>query len=81
VILPRDRCAFQFGWHLPSAEPIFAGEAHRPANGNTLINSGTEPVVREVMRDGVVVWEIQWGVPRFIGRAVLLEDLYAFAPE
>jgi hypothetical protein len=61
-------------------EPIFAGEAHRLANGNTLINYGTSPVVREVTHDGAIVWEIRWLVPRFIGRTIFIEDLYAFAP-
>jgi hypothetical protein len=61
-------------------EPIFAGEAHRLANGNTLINYGTSPVVREVTRDGTIVWELRWLVPRFIGRSIFIEDLYAFAP-
>lgn len=61
-------------------EPIFAGEAHRLPNGNTLINYGTSPVVREVTRDGAIVWEIRWLVPRFIGRSIFIEDLYAFAP-
>jgi hypothetical protein len=61
-------------------EPIFAGEAHRLANGDTLINYGTTPVVREVSPEGLIVWEIRWPEERFIGRTVFVEDLYAFVP-
>lgn len=58
-----------------------AGEAHRLASGNTLINYGDHPVIREVDPDGIVVWEVQWESGHFLGRTVFLEDLYALAPD
>ncbi len=65
-----------------------AGEAHRLANGNTLHNTGTGGRIREYTPSGEVVWDLDWGQPgwgdpstaRLVGRGVLLEDLYAFAP-
>jgi hypothetical protein len=58
-----------------------AGEAHRLVSGNTLINYGDTPTIREVAPDGTIVWEVQWESGHFIGRTVLLDDLYDLVPE
>lgn len=70
-------------WNFGLGEGIYAetaGEAHRLANGNTLHNYGSGGRIREVTSDGEVVWDVEWGDGRLLGRTVLLEDLYAFAP-
>lgn len=61
-------------------EILKAGEAHRLPGGNTLHNYGTSSRVREVTPDGEVVWDVSWGAGRLLGRTVLLDDLYDFAP-
>jgi hypothetical protein len=65
-----------------------AGEAQRLSNGDTLHNLGTCGILREATPEGEVVWDVDWreGVEegaqdgRLIGRAVFVDDLYAFAP-
>jgi hypothetical protein len=59
---------------------LYAGEAHRLPNGNTLVNYGTTPLIREVTSEGDIVWEIGWSEQSFVGRSVFLDDLYPFAP-
>jgi hypothetical protein len=63
------------------------GEAHRLAGGNTLHNFGTHAVLREVTRDGQVVWDVRWESEQYgiggssTGRsAPVSADLYRFAP-
>jgi len=58
----------------------YAGEAHRLANGNTLLNYGDGGIVREYTPDCDVVWHLRWPGGPMLGRAVFLEDLYDFAP-
>jgi len=57
-----------------------AGEAHRLAGGNTLLNYGTGGHLREYTSDCEVVWHAEWTNGNLLGRAIFLEDLYAFAP-
>ncbi len=54
----------------------YAGEATRLPNGNTLINFGTDGVVREITPDTTVVWEIDWE-DHLVGHLTPVEDLYA----
>ncbi len=56
------------------------GEAHRLPNGNTQHNYGETARLREATPDGTVVWDIDWGSPRVIGRTTPIRDLYDFAP-
>jgi len=70
-------------WSFGEGEGILmesAGEAHRLPGGNTLHNMGSGTRVREITPDGDIVWEVAWDTPRLLGRTVLVEDLYAFAP-
>ena len=55
---------------------VYAGEAQRLANGNTLINYGTGADLREVTHEGDVVWEVQWAADYNIGHVTLIGDLY-----
>ncbi len=70
-------------WNFGIGDGIWAdnmGEAHRLPGGNTLHNTGETARLREVTPDGEVVWDIDWGGPRVIGRSTPISDLYAFAP-
>ncbi len=56
------------------------GEAYRLDNGNTVLNTGSDPLIREVTTDGETVWEVSWGGNRVLGHMTFiegLEDLYA----
>ena len=57
-----------------------AGEVHRLGNGNTVHNYGASPVVQEVTPDGTVVWQIDFGGTKLIGRSTFIDDLYDFMP-
>lgn len=57
--------------------PIHHGEAVRLEGGNTLLNYGTDGVVRELDPDGQVAWELAWDQPYMLGHNELIEDLYA----
>jgi hypothetical protein len=70
-------------WSFGEGEAIYgstAGEAHRLANGNTLHNYGAAGRLREVTSIGEVVWDLDWGENRLIGRTIFTDDLYRFAP-
>jgi hypothetical protein len=70
-------------WSFGEGEGIYAetaGEAHRLGNGNTLHNYGSGGRLREVTTTGEVVWDVAWEGNKLLGRTVLLEDLYDFAP-
>lgn len=54
------------------------GEAHRLPNGNTQHNYGETARLREATPEGTVVWDIDWGSPRVIGRTTPIRDLYDF---
>lgn len=60
----------------------YKGGAWRLENGNTLHYLGDFPGVREVTPEGQEVWALRFTGDEqpWIGRATLLEDLYAFAP-
>ncbi len=79
----RQVWSFAEGDGIPALE---YGEAHRLPGGNTLHNYGSTTRVREATPEGLVVWDLAWldeqgePLPAFIGRSLLLEDLYAFAP-
>ena len=58
----------------------YAGEAHRLASGNTLLNYGEGGQIREYTPDCDVAWHLEWKGGPLLGRAVFLEELYDFAP-
>lgn len=87
----RQVWSFGEGEGLPGCQ---MGEAHRLDGGNTLHNHGTFAVLREVTREGEVVWDARWedreyscyGGPSTPGHQILRStpvgsDLYRFAPE
>ncbi len=81
--LDDDERALRQVWSFGEGEGIempSAGEAHRLAHGNTLHNMGSAARVREITPDGAVVWDVAWESPRLLGRTLLVDDLYAFAP-
>lgn len=55
----------------------YSGEAQRLANGNTLINYGTDGAIQEVTPDGQVAWEVAWPGSYLLGHNTLVGDLYA----
>ena len=55
----------------------YSGEAVRLSGGNTLVNYGTGGEVREVTRDGELVWSLQFGDEHTLGHTQLVADLYA----
>lgn len=54
----------------------YAGEAVRLANGNTLLNYGSEGTIREIGPDGQVAWEVAFP-GHLVGHQTLVADLYA----
>ena len=69
-------------WSYGRGEELHAralGEAHRLPGGNTLVNWGTEGLLREIAPDGKVLWEMQGSADEeFFGRTWFLEDISAF---
>ncbi|RME23912.1 MAG: hypothetical protein D6798_12510 [Deltaproteobacteria bacterium] len=57
--------------------PIHHGEAVRLPGGQTLLNYGTEGVIRELGADGSLAWELAWEQPWMLGHTSLVDDLYA----
>lgn len=75
-------------WVYGEGADIYAptwGEAIRLDNGNTLFNTGSDPLIREVTSDGKTAWEVAWDDvggfdQRLVGDMTILEgleDLYA----
>jgi hypothetical protein len=67
-------------WSYGEGVDAFAeqqGEAVRLANGNTLINYGTQGHMREVTLAGEVAWDAALGENYMLGHTSLVEDLYA----
>jgi hypothetical protein len=69
-------------WSFGTGQGVYGdtlGEAWRLPAGNTLHNYGSEPRVREITPDGVVVWDIVWPDYPHIGRSTPLDlsQLYA----
>jgi hypothetical protein len=65
-------------WTYGRGEGLHAhalGEAHRLPNGNTLVNWGSEGLLREITPGGGVVWEMRAAGDAFFGRVVYLEDI------
>jgi len=81
--LDEDEALLQEIWSFGQDEGIHmesAGEAHRLPGGNTLHNMGSGARVREITPEGDVVWDVAWESPRLLGRTLMVDDLYAFAP-
>ncbi len=67
-------------WSYGDADDPFAdlhGEAIRMPGGNTLINYGTEGMLREVTPSGETAWEASWPGATMIGHITPVDDLYA----
>lgn len=50
-------------WNYGEGEGLFAptwGEAYRLDNGNTALNTGSNPLIREVTMDGEIAWSVRW---------------------
>ncbi len=78
--LDPDAGALEVVWAYAPAEPLPAlalGEAHRLDGGNTLVNFGSRGALHEVASDGTLLWEATLDVGYFLGRTVVIEDLYA----
>jgi hypothetical protein len=64
-------------WSAQSQEwAEYAGQAQKLPGGNVLWELGTAGVVRELARDGAVVWEVAWP-GHLVGNATPIADLYA----
>ena len=74
-------------WEYGEGADIYAptwGEASRLPNGNTILNTGSEPLIREVTTDGETVWELEWGGSKTLGHMTFIEglsDLYSYNGE
>jgi len=65
-------------WSYGEDEGIYAptwGEATRLDNGNTLLNTGSNPLIREVTTDGETAWEVRWSGFSTIGHMTFIKDL------
>jgi len=69
---------WSYGHEVPHYA-IYAGEALRLDNGNTLINYGSSGALREVTPDKRTTWELAWPSTYLLGHMSLVEDLYALA--
>jgi hypothetical protein len=81
--LDEDTEVLRQVWSFGEGEGVSgdtAGEVHRLPGGNTLHNYGDGNRLREVTPDGTVVWDVDWDGSKLLGRAVFIEDLYAFLP-
>jgi len=69
-------------WSYGRGEGLHAralGEAHRLPGGNTLVNWGTEGLLREIAPNGDVLWEMEGSTDEeFFGRTWFLKDISAF---
>lgn len=70
-------------WSYGEGQGLYAeeiGDARRLPNGNTLLNYGSNPLIREIDGAGQTVWQVAWDLEGWVwvGRQHLLEDLYAF---
>ena len=50
-------------------------------NGNTLHLLGSASTIIEVAADGEVVWQLDYGGSKLLGRGEFIEDLYALVPD
>jgi len=67
-------------WSYGEGEDLFAihhGEAVRLDNGNTLLNYGTDGVIRELDPQGEIAWELDWNKPYMLGHNTQVSDPYA----
>ena len=68
-------------WSYGRDEGLYAralGEVHRLENGNTMINWGTEGLLREISPDGRVVWELVLEDNYFFGRVEVVHSVETF---
>ena len=65
-------------WSYGEGAGIYAptwGEAFRLDNGNTVMNMGSDPLIREVTSDGTTVWDLEWSGSGTLGHMTFLGDL------
>lgn len=84
--IDRENCRLVEKWSFGEGIgdwPMFKGEAHRTASGNTLVNYGTGGGIREVTPAGETVWHVKWDADfeddrfnKMVGHNFLLDDLY-----
>ena len=73
-------------WSYGEGAGIYAptwGEAFRLDNGNTALNTGSDPLIREVTSYGDTVWDLKWSGNITLGHMTFilgLSDLYALNP-
>ena len=70
-------------WSYGEGQGLYAeeiGDARHLPNGNTLLNYGSNALIREVDAAGATVWQVSWDIDRIVwlGRQHLLDDLYSF---
>ena len=70
-------------WSYGEGEGLYAptwGEAFRLDNGNTALNTGSDPLIREVTSNGETAWDLRWSGNKTLGHMTFiggLSDLYA----
>ncbi len=57
------------------------GDAWRLDNGNTLHLVGASGHLYEVTAESEIVWHLEYGGKRLLGRGELIEDLYALVED
>lgn len=58
----------------------YNGDVQRLPGGNTVHNHGSGSRLLEITPEGEVVWELEFGEERMIGRSEWVSDLHAFLP-
>ncbi len=60
---------------------VYAGEALRLDNGNTLINYGSDGALREVTHERRTAWQVDWSGGFLLGHMSLVDDLYVLTSQ
>jgi hypothetical protein len=66
--------------HDSGVQAELGGSAQRLVGGSTLQGTGDGGQIRELTRDGVLVWGLDLGPEAYLGRVSAIEDLYALLP-
>ena len=65
-------------WNYGEGTGLYAptwGEAIRLENGNTTLNTGSDPLIREVTNAGETAWEVEWNGFSTVGHMTYIKDL------
>jgi len=77
-VIDRDEAVLEEVWSYdPGERARYNGDARRLPGGNTLHGLGARSILYEVTPDHTVVWEAHFLDGHMIGRADVIEDLYA----